>query len=185
MITTGGGGMLVTDDAELARHARHLTTQARLPGRAYTHDEVGYNYRLSNVAAALGVAQLEQLRQFLDAKREIAARYDEGLGVDSSIALAPRAPWADPTFWLYSIRLRNAGLADRVLEHLADLRIEARPVWTPLHLLKPYRGAPTLGDGSAAIAVASTAVSLPSSVHLDANDQSRVIGAVLHATSTS
>src|SRR5207248_2582197 len=79
LITTGGGGMVVTDDAELARRVRHLSTQARLPGLAYDHDEVGYNYRLSNLAAALGLAQLEELPELLAARRANAARYDAAL----------------------------------------------------------------------------------------------------------
>lgn len=181
IITTGGGGMLVTDDPELARRARHLTTQARLPGLAYQHDEIGYNYRLSNLAAALGVAQLEQLPGFLAAKRRIAARYEEALGDHEWITLPPRTRWADPSFWLYSIRLRDAGLADRVLARLGADGIGARPVWTPLHLMEPYRDAPMLGDGSKATSIAETGVSLPSSVQLDEDDQSRVIDALLRA----
>ena len=181
VITTGGGGMMVTDDPELARHARHLTTQARLPGLAYQHDEIGYNYRLSNLAAALGVAQLEQLPGFLDAKRRIAARYDEALGDHEHLMLPPRVRWADPSFWLYSIRLRDAELADRVLARLGADGIGARPVWTPLHHLQPYRDAPLLGDGSVATSIAETGVSLPSSVQLDGDDQSRVIDALLRA----
>lgn len=181
IITTGGGGMLVTDDAELARRARHLTTQARLPGLAYEHDEIGYNYRLSNLAAALGVAQLEQLPEFLDAKRRIAARYDDALGDSEPITLPPRVAWADPSWWLYSVRLRDPELAHHVLERLSAEGVGARPVWTSLHGMAPYRDAPLIGDGSVATSLAATGVSLPSSVHLDAEDQSRVIDALLRA----
>jgi dTDP-4-amino-4,6-dideoxygalactose transaminase len=181
VMTTGGGGMLVTDDPELAGRARHLTTQARLPGPVYQHDEIGYNYRLSNLAAALGVAQLEQLPAFLDAKRRIAAGYDEALGDQELIALPPRTNWADPSFWLYSIRLRDAGLAHDVLDRLSANRIGARPVWMPLHLMDPYRHVPLLGDGLVATSIAETGVSLPSSVQLDHDDQSRVIAALMRA----
>jgi len=87
-ITTGGGGMIVTADAALAAQARHLSTQARLPGVGYVHDTVGYNYRLTNVAAALGVAQLEQLPRFLAAKRCLADRYASALA-DLPVTPAP------------------------------------------------------------------------------------------------
>jgi dTDP-4-amino-4,6-dideoxygalactose transaminase len=181
IITTGGGGMIVTDDADLARRAKHLTTQARLPGLAYDHDEIGYNYRLTNIAAAIGVAQLEQLPAFLHAKRRIAARYDEAFRNCEALTLPPATEWADRSAWLYSIRLRDPELAAEVLERLTVDRVGARPVWTPLHHMLPYRDAPLIGDGSVATSVAATGVSLPSSVQLDPDDQSRVIDAVLRA----
>jgi aminotransferase in exopolysaccharide biosynthesis len=179
IITTGGGGMIVTDDADLARRAKHLTTQARVPGLAYEHDEIGYNYRLSNIAAALGVAQLEQLPDFLEAKRRIAGRYDQALRDCPSVELAPRTAWADPSWWLYSIRLGDRALASKAIGRLVDDGIGARPVWTPLHELAPYRDASMIGDGSAASSIAATGVSLPSSTRLDPDDQSRVIESLL------
>ena len=102
LITTGGGGMLVTDDEALARRARHLSTQARLPQRAYDHDEVGYNYRLSNLSAALGLAQLETMPALLAARRTNAAEYDAAIADLPGLRPAPRAPWADSSFWLYT-----------------------------------------------------------------------------------
>ena len=181
LITTGGGGMLVTDDEALARRARHLSTQARLPGLAYDHDELGYNYRLSNLAAALGVAQLEQLDDLLAARRAIAARYDAAFGESGSILPAPRAPWADPSFWLYTARLADPSKGadrDRLLRALAARGIEARPVWTPLHLTGLYRDAPRIG-GSVAERIFDTALSLPSSSSLGPDQQARVL-AVVH-----
>jgi dTDP-4-amino-4,6-dideoxygalactose transaminase len=143
----GGGGMITTDDGDLAGRARHLTTQARLPGRVYRHDEVGYNYRLSNLAAALGLAQLEDLPRLLAARRATAARYDDGLDVAPGIRPARRASWADPSFWLYTITLEApfAVERDRVLDDLAEAGIDARPIWTALHLLDPYRDAELVG----------------------------------------
>jgi dTDP-4-amino-4,6-dideoxygalactose transaminase len=184
IITTGGGGMLVTDNTELARRARHLTTQARLPGRAYRHDEIGYNYRLTNLAAALGVAQLEQLPAFLARKRKISVGYDEALRTCAGIRLAPRAAWAEPSLWLYSAQLDPAIAPvsrDRLVDRLDAQGIEARPVWTPLHELPMYRDAPRLGDGTVASRIASTAFSLPSSVGLGEPEQQRVIDALLGA----
>lgn len=186
VMTTGGGGMIVTDDAELARRAKHLTTQARLPGLAYRHDEVGYNYRLTNLAAALGVAQLEQLPSFLARKREIAARYDAAFADLRAIERPPRAPWAAPSMWLYSVLVStgDGGVArDRLLDRLVAAGIEARPLWTPLHTMPMYRDAARLGDGSVADAIAGHGLSIPCSVGLSSAEQDAVIAAVRGAVS--
>lgn len=172
IITTGGGGMITTDDPALARRAKHLTTQARLPGPAYQHDEIGYNYRLTNTAAALGVAQLEQLPAFLAAKHRIATRYDAAFAGHAHIELPPRTAWATPTFWLYSILLGRE--RDATMQALAAERIDSRPIWTPIHTMPMYRDAPRIG-GSIAVELAATALSIPCSVGLAAGDQDRVI----------
>ena len=177
LITTGGGGMLVTDDEELARHARGLSTQARLPGRAYDHAEVGYNYRLSNIAAALGVAQLEQLPGLLAARRANAVHYDEAIEAMPGLRSAPRASWADPSFWLYTASLDPAIARisrDAVLDGMAQAGIEARPIWTPLHLTKLYADAPRLG-GAVAEGIFENAFSLPSSSNLTDGARDRVV----------
>jgi dTDP-4-amino-4,6-dideoxygalactose transaminase len=178
VMTTGGGGMVVTDREELAKRAKHLTTQARLPGRAYDHDEVGYNYRLSNLSAALGVAQLEQLSKFIEAKRAIAARYDDALVGLPGVTLPPAAPWARRSSWLYSIHLTDRRLASAMLDRLGAAGVGARPVWPPLHQMAPYQWANVLGDGSVAEEIALATISLPSSVGLSVPDQDRAIGAV-------
>lgn len=179
IITTGGGGMLVTDDEAIARRARHLSTQARLPGRAYAHDEIGYNYRLSNLSAALGVAQLEELPRLLGQRREIAARYDAALAGSSAVRPARRAPWADPSYWLYTSDVASGDPRDRdtLLDGLGAVGIEARPIWTPLHVQPLYTDAPRLG-GAVAERVFAGAVSLPSSSSLTPEDQARVIEAI-------
>jgi dTDP-4-amino-4,6-dideoxygalactose transaminase len=182
IITTGGGGMIVTDHVALARTAKHLTTQARIPGRAYDHDDVGYNYRLTNLAAALGVAQLEALPQFVAKKRQIAARYDAAFTGHPAIERAPNAPWAAPSSWLYSITLAPLVERDQVLDCLASSGIEARPLWTPLHRMAPFKNAPRVGDGRVAESIAFRGLSLPSSVSLSEADQDRVIATVLEAT---
>ena len=177
LITTGGGGMLVTDDEGLARRARHLSTQARLPGPAYDHDELGYNYRLSNVAAALGVAQLEELPRLLGGRQANAARYDAAIAGLASLRPAPRAAWADPSFWLYTATLDPATAAigrDALLVGLAEAGIDARPIWTPLHRTRLYADAPRIG-GEVAEAIFAAAVSLPSSSSLTDGDRGRVI----------
>jgi dTDP-4-amino-4,6-dideoxygalactose transaminase len=178
LITTGGGGMLVTDDEALARRARHLSTQARLPGRTYDHDEMGYNYRLSNLAAALGVAQLETLPELLAARRANAARYDEAVARLPGLRPAPRAAWADPSFWLYTAALDPAVAPierDALLAGMAEAGIEARPIWTPLHRTRLYAAAPRIG-GAVAEAIFAAAFSLPSSSSLTDAQRDRVIG---------
>jgi dTDP-4-amino-4,6-dideoxygalactose transaminase len=169
IMTTGGGGMITTADGALAKRAKHLTTQARLAGAEYRHDELGYNYRLTNLAAALGVAQLEQLPEFLRKKRAIADRYDAALG--RKFECPPRAPWAQPSHWLYSMLV-----PDRVALHarLADQQIETRPIWTPLHLMPLYRGCQRLG-GEVAESLFARGLSLPCSVALDEAAQDKVI----------
>lgn len=201
LITTGGGGMLVTDDEALARRARSLSTQARLPGPAYDHDEVGYNYRLSNVAAALGVAQLEELPALLEARREHARRYDAAIADLPALRPAPRVPWADSSYWLYTASLAVdawTGTADdrratgqirptqssAILAGLAAAGIEARPIWTPLHLTRLYAGAPRLG-GAVAEAAFDRAFSLPSSSSLTSEEQGRVVERLTALVGTS
>ena len=179
LITTGGGGMIVTDDEALARRARHLSTQARLPGLAYDHDEVGYNYRLTNVAAALGVAQLEELERLLGARRAIAARYDAAIGSIDGLRPAPRAPWAESSFWLYTAALEvpDAARRDRIIATLAANGIDARPIWRPIHATALYREGARL-EGPVADRIFEAAFCLPSSSSLTSTDQERVVDAL-------
>jgi dTDP-4-amino-4,6-dideoxygalactose transaminase len=180
VITTGGGGMITTDDEALARRAKHLTTQARLPGPEYRHDEIGYNYRLSNLAAALGVAQLEQLPAFLARKRAIADRYDAAWQRVPGITAPPRASWASSSLWLYSVLVDPARFGcDRTVlsERLGRQGIQTRPIWSPLHQQPMYREAPRLG-GEVAEDLFARGLSLPCSVALDPSSQARVIDAI-------
>lgn len=182
IITTGGGGMIATADESLARRARHLTTQARLPGPEYLHDEIGYNYRLTNLAAALGLAQLEHLAEFTERKWAIARRYDEALGPLPGITLPPRPAWAVPTMWLYSILIDPASGAgaDRVLllARLQAAGIQARPIWAPAHTMPFYARTPRLG-GEVGERLFATGLSLPCSTSLTDAAQDRVIDVLL------
>jgi dTDP-4-amino-4,6-dideoxygalactose transaminase len=183
LITTGGGGMLVTDDEAIARRARHLSTQARLPQRSYDHDEVGFNYRLSNLAAALGLAQLETMPQLLAGRRANAAGYDAAIAGLPGLRPAPRAAWAEPSFWLYTAALDPAHTdvtRDGLIEALGADAIEARPIWTPLHRTRLYADAPRLG-GAVAESIFQTAVSLPSSSNLGAGGVARVTDSLRRA----
>ena len=183
IMTTGGGGMIATADPELARRARHLTTQARLPGPEYLHDEIGYNYRLTNLAAAVGVAQLEQLPEFVQRKLAIARRYDEALDGVPGITVPPRPLWARPTLWLYSILLDpDLTGADRrqVMAVLGSHGIQTRPVWAPAHMMPFYRDAPRLG-GEAGKRLFDRGLSLPCGIALGEHEQARVIDVLTRA----
>jgi perosamine synthetase len=133
IITSGGGGMIVTNDDDWARRAKHLTTQAKADDQEYIHDEVGYNYRLTNIQAALGCAQMEQLSKFIAAKRDTAALYMARLRKCPGITCLSEASWASSTYWLFTIRLSNM---DRrvVAENLALKGIQTRPLWQPIHM---------------------------------------------------
>ncbi|GHF60174.1 dTDP-4-amino-4,6-dideoxygalactose transaminase [Amycolatopsis bartoniae] len=176
-ITTGGGGMIVGADAQAARRAKSLTTQAREPGVEYWHEEVGYNYRLTNLAAALGTAQLEELPGILRAKHDIAGRYDEWLG-GTAVSCSPHAPWADPSYWMYSVLLPAGGPAPRqATEALLAEGVQTRPLWPPVHAQKPYVGCLRIG-GDVAESVYARGLSLPSSSNLTSADQKHVVRAL-------
>jgi dTDP-4-amino-4,6-dideoxygalactose transaminase len=183
IITSGGGGMIATNDAALARRAKHLTTQARLPGLDYFHDEVGYNYRLTNLSAALGVAQLERLDAFVARKRQIAMRYDAAIGAIPGITLPPRPEWADPTYWLYSILVDEAvtGISrGAIQEKLLAAQVESRSLWVPAHRMPFYKDAVCLGNGTGNV-LFERGLSLPCSVALTEGEQARVIEALSEA----
>ncbi len=176
IVTSGGGGMIVTDDDDLAQRAKHLTTQAKVPDVGYLHDEVGYNYRLTNLAAALGLAQLRRLDEFVSAKRGIAARYDAALA-DLPVTLAPRVTGAESTYWLYSILAEDQPTRDALLDHLSRHGVGARALWRPLHQQPPFAHARTLG-GQVAASLFDRGVSLPCSTDLGDDDHDRVVAAV-------
>lgn len=176
IVTAGGGGMIVTEDDELARRAKHLTTQAKVPDVGYLHDEVGYNYRLTNLAAALGLAQLRRLDEFVAAKRRIAARYDAALA-DLPLTLAPRVPGTDSTYWLYSVLVDDQPTRDDLLDHLSRHGVGARALWRPLHQQPPFSHSRALG-GQVATGLFDRGLSLPCSTDLSDDDHDRVVAAM-------
>ena len=175
-ITAGGGGMVVTDDDEKADRMRALSTQARL-GRDYAYGEVGYNYRMTNLNAAVALAQLERLDEMVAAKRRIAGAYDAGLAERGDLAPMPRAAWAESSCWLYSVKTASAADAGSLVGHLGAKAIEARPFWQALSSQAPYRDAPHSLSGVAA-ALSGRVVSLPCSSSLTAAEQDRVLAAL-------
>lgn len=180
LVTTGGGGMLVTDDPRLAERARYLTTQAKDDAIEYVHQAIGYNYRLTNIQAALGVAQMERLPEFLAAKRRIAARYADGLAALPGIESMHEAPWADSAWWMYTIRVeeRAYGMSARALmQEMTARNIQTRPLWQPLHLSPAHGGSPRR-DCPVAEEWNHRALSLPCSIGLPEADQERVIAGI-------
>jgi aminotransferase in exopolysaccharide biosynthesis len=142
IITTGGGGMILTDDEELAEKARYLTTQAKDDPVHYIHNEIGYNFRLTNIQAALGVAQLEQLPGFLKCKRNIYSKYQTAIENIAGLTLANVPDYAENNQWMNILQINSEmydedreALMCRLIQH----GIQTRPVWALNHLQKPYR----------------------------------------------
>ncbi len=180
IMTAGGGGMMVTDNKSWAKRAKYLTTQSKDDELEYIHHEVGYNYRLCNIQAALGLSQLEQLGGFIAAKKRISMRYARGLKDIQGLTLPQLAPWADAYTWLYTVLIDNkifSRNSRQLLTYLEQQGIQTRPLWRPLHLLKPYQKCLTY-QVSVAVDLYQRALSLPSSVNLSPKDQCRVIDAI-------
>jgi dTDP-4-amino-4,6-dideoxygalactose transaminase len=177
VMTTGGGGMCTTADPALAVLLKHLSTQAKLPGAGFTHDAVGYNYRMPNVNAALGLAQLARLPGFLARKRAIADRY-RAWATRHGLVHHPVLPGTRSSDWLPSVLVPQR---DAVMASLNAAGVLARPVWAPLGLQPCYRererGARRWG-GAVAERIASHGLSLPCSVALEAQQQDRVLAAL-------
>ena len=177
IITTGGGGMILTDDEALARRARYLTTQARDEGPEWIHREVGFNYRLTNLQAALGVAQLEQLETFVSSKRETARAYAVALAALGGAEPLGEAPWATSSYWMYSVLLDPACYGDaRDLIARANAEgIQLRPLWRPLHRQPIFEGHQAYRV-EVADRLYARGVSLPCSVGITSEERLRVIG---------
>ena len=169
IITTGGGGMILTDRTAWAERAKYLTTQAKDDPIEYVHGTIGFNYRLTNLQAALGLAQLESLEEFVAYKRSIAWRYRNSLADIPGITVMPEATWARSTFWLYTLLIDQTlfGIDSRELANrLQSHGIQSRPLWQPIHLSKPHQGHDAVG-GAVAERLCRQSISLPCSVGLD------------------
>jgi perosamine synthetase len=181
IITTGGGGMLVTDSGECAQRAKYLTTQAKDDPVEYVHGEVGYNYRLSNLLAAVGCAQMEHLAAYVAAKRKIAARYTDELENVPGIILMRNAPWAASTFWMYTILVdeQKYGMdSRRLMRELGLQEIQCRPLWQPIHK-SPAHASDNVAAMPVAERLARQGLSLPCSVGLTESEQKRVISGLV------
>lgn len=180
IITTSGGGMLVSDDADLVRRARFLATQAREPAAHYEHRTIGYNYRMSNLLAALGRAQLAKLDARVATRRRLRARYREGLGDLPGLRFMPDPAYGDSNAWLTCVLVDPDAFGadrERVRLHLESLDIESRPTWKPMHLQPVFAECRAVG-GQVSEAVFAQGLCLPSGSSLSDADQDRVIAAV-------
>lgn len=181
IVTCGGGGMVVTDREEWAARARYLTTQAKDDPIEYVHNEVGYNYRLTNLQAAVGCAQAERLDDFVAAKRRIAETYAAALANIPGITLMQQADWAFSTYWLYTVLVdeNEYGLGSRaLLRYLGQKGIQSRPLWQPLHLSPAHTETHTTGCQTAEW-LYRKGLSLPCSVGLTQEDQERVVSVIV------
>jgi perosamine synthetase len=169
IITTGGGGMIVTNNSEYAEKAKYLSTQAKNDPVYYVHDGIGYNYRMSNVTAAIGCAQLEKIDEFINIKRKNAETYKQLLRDVEGIEFVTNEPKnCSSNFWFYTILVneKKYGLSrDELIKKLNNSKIQARPVWKLNHQQKPFTEFQSYKIENA-ISVAETAVNVPSSVSL-------------------
>lgn len=183
IITSSNGGMLVSPDAKLVARARFLATQARDPAPHYQHSSVGYNYRMSNILAGIGRAQLALLEDRVERRRAVFERYREHLERLPGLAFIPEVPKGRSTRWLTLLLVSPelAGVDSRELQRrLEEANIEARPAWKPMHLQPLFAGAPVVG-GAQAEELFTRGLCLPSGSNLEESDQERVIDVIRSA----
>lgn len=164
IITTGGGGIIITDDEALANRIKHLTTQAKIPHPwEYKHDEIGYNFRMPNLNAALGLAQLEQLNGFLEKKRTLAKQYKSWFQENSSIQFVSELEDNTSNYWINAIVLENREERDLFLKESNENGVMTRPIWALMNRLEMFKDCEK-GDLSQAQWLEDRVVNIPSSV---------------------
>lgn len=179
IITTSGGGMLVSDDADFIAHARKLATQARDDAPHYQHSEVGYNYRLSNICAGIGRGQLRVLPERVAQRRAVHEEYRAELGALPGVSFQPEAPWGTHTRWLTCVRIdpAEAGVdREMIRTTLIAENIEARPIWKPMHLQPLFEDCTMIG-GDVCEAIFEDGLCLPSGSNMSENDMVRILEA--------
>ncbi|MED3667078.1 aminotransferase class I/II-fold pyridoxal phosphate-dependent enzyme [Geobacillus kaustophilus] len=187
IITTSGGGMLVSDDVEALQKARFLATQARDPAPHYQHSQIGYNYRMSNIVAGIGRAQLEVLDERVKARRTIFDRYVQALGDIEGIHFMPELEGAMSNRWLTTLTIDQQALGVTpmdIINALAEENIEARPVWKPLHLQPVFNGVtyyPHQEGWSVSDELFANGICLPSGSSMTIDEQNRVIDVFIKA----
>jgi len=183
IITTSGGGMLCSDDETLIERSHFLATQARDPAPHYEHTAIGFNYRLSNLLAAVGIAQLEVLDERVDRRRQIYQYYLDQLADLPGIRMMPIAPYGEPNYWLSVIQIEQdefGATPNEVRELLEKENIETRLVWKPLHCQPVFSHCRCRG-GAVAEDLFRTGLCLPSGTALTEEDLSRIVGAIREA----
>jgi perosamine synthetase len=164
IVTTGGGGVILTNDDELGRRAKHLTTTAKLPHKwEFEHDEVAWNYRMPNLNAALGMAQLEKYPRYLEQKRVLASRYAEAFASVSGMSFVPEPAGTSSNYWLCAVRLDSPSLEvrDSLMAAAHEAGLLVRPMWNLLHQQRMYTGAGR-GDLSVATDLHASIICIPS-----------------------
>lgn len=178
IITTGEGGMVVGDRPEWAEKARMLRDHGMSKDRKYWHPLIGFNYRMTNIQAAIGLAQMDKVDRILEGKRRVAERYHRGFQGVPGIVTPPEAPWAKNVFWLYSLLLEpeTGKQRDDLIQFLHRSEVETRPLFYPLHQQPPYQGS---GSFPVAEKLSARGISLPSGPDLTDGQIDRVVALVL------
>ena len=181
IITTGGGGMIVSNNENYLAEAKHLTTQAKSDELYYTHDEIGYNYRMTNLQAALGIAQLEQLENFIAVKERNYNKYKEHFEGVEGLRLLPFRDGIRSNRWFYSLYVDGLALnRDELIRYLAENKIQSRPIWGLIHEQKPYQGSRSCKI-SKAYEYWRHVVNIPCSTNLSLGDVERVAECIKNA----
>ena len=162
IMTTGGGGAIVTDDETIADYAKHLTTTAKIQHRwAFRHDEIGYNYRMPNINAALGCAQLEKMSEFVEQKRKLTIKYEQLIANLQGVRLFKEPANCDSNYWLQTLILDDTYNREEVLAYLNNNGVMSRPIWTPMHNLDMFMDCPKM-DLSVTDSLNERVINIPS-----------------------
>ena len=175
IISTGGGGMILTNDKEIATRAKHITTTAKTDPLDYFHDQIGYNYRLVNVLAAIGVAQMENFEQILTRKKEIDVLYKKELKGVGDIKFQINNFNSDPNCWLFTFRTKKMR---ELLIYLNHKQIQSRPFWTPMNKLPMYKDLMYINENNISNKIFKECISIPSSSNLTIFEQQKVIAEI-------
>lgn len=172
IISTGGGGVIVTNDEELAKKAKHLTTQAKVSAMEYIHDEIGYNYRLVNVLAAIGVAQMEEFPTLLENKRKMDQFYRSQLTGVGDIEFQAVSEDVDANCWLFTFKTKRMR---QLLAYLNDNGVQSRPFWMPMNQLDMFKNDIFVSNGNQSNLVYESSISIPSSAGITQAEMETVV----------
>jgi perosamine synthetase len=172
IITTGGGGMIITDDEMLAKKAKHLTTQAKSDPFEYFHDEIGYNYRLVNVLAAIGVAQMELLPSFVEKKKSISKYYKDNLCAIGDIRFQSVNTEVNCNEWLFTIR---SGMQKKLLKQLNEAKLQSRPFWVPMNQLPMFANELYYTENEVSNELYQSCLSIPCSTYISDQEMENVV----------
>ncbi|SFT63064.1 aminotransferase, LLPSF_NHT_00031 family [Lishizhenia tianjinensis] len=175
IISTGGGGVIVTDDKELAEKAKHLTTQAKVSAMDYIHDEIGYNYRLVNVLAAIGVAQMETFPNLLENKRKMDAFYRKELEGVGDIIFQVVDERVNPNCWLFTFKTSKMR---ELLAYLNENGVQSRPFWMPMNQLEMFKKEIYVSSEDVSSNIYNTSISIPSSAGITLEQQKTVVSTI-------